>query len=147
MALLTRNEYGIVAVNNTVLEKLTVDNMLSLSSMLVPCSKKGRLLRQRFWNGLGDMLKSVNIQSKDHDVHVDVTFAVYAGIDPEDAAGRLFEMIEADFETLCLDKPKVLTAHVAGTIDKRKDPGEKGRSSGKGLITEGSRVITRTNEI
>lgn len=73
MALLTRNEYGIVAVNNTVLEKLTVDNMLSLSSMLVPCSKKGRLLRQRFWNGLGDMLKSVNIQSKDHDVHVDVT--------------------------------------------------------------------------
>ena len=47
MALLTRNEYGIVAVNNTVLEKLTVDNMLSLSSMLVPCSKKGRLLRQR----------------------------------------------------------------------------------------------------
>lgn len=147
MAVITRNEYGIVAINNAVLEKLIVDDMMSLSSYLIPCSRKGALLHHRIWNGLGDMLKSVNVDIRGRDIYVDVNFAVLSGITYQEAADALFQKVEEDFEILCLDKPRGISAHVMGTVTDQNDG--RGKSSPfdrKKSLIPGERVLTKTND-
>lgn len=147
MAVITRNEYGIVAINNAVLEKLIVDDMLSLSSYLIPCSRKGALLHHRIWNGLGDMLKAVNVEIKGRDIYVDVNFAVLSGISYQEAADVLFKKVEDDFEILCLDKPRGISAHIMGTVSDQKEGNGRGSlfDRKKDLIP-GEKVLTKTND-
>ena len=61
MAMITRNEYGVVAVNNSVLCKMIIDRLLRLDDVLLPCSRKGRPIRKGFFTGFNDYANAVEI--------------------------------------------------------------------------------------
>ena len=116
MPLIRSNEYGTVSVNNSVLSKLIVDNMLSMSNLLVPCNRRGKVLRRGFFSGFNEMLNSVEISDNSGNFIVKVYFVLLENSKYEQSAKALFDMIEDDFELLNLDRPIKLIANVKGII-------------------------------
>ena len=119
MALITSSEYGLVAVNNSVLCKLIIDDMLSMGTELVPCNKKGKPLRKGFFTGYNEFYNSVELSDDPDGIKVKVYFVLQADCSPEETSDKLFNMIEADFATLCLDAPVRQTANIKGTVRDR----------------------------
>lgn len=119
MAMITKNEFGMVAVNNMVLCKMIIDDMLSMADFLVPCNKRGRQLKKGLLNGLNDMLTSVDISEYNTDVFVRVYFISKFGESITEISNDLFDRIEKDFEMLCLDKPYEIHANIKGVMSDR----------------------------
>ncbi len=114
MALITKSEYGIVAVNNDVIAKLIAEDMMSFDGVIMPCNSKGKALKKNFLRGYGNMTDAVEISEYNTDVFVRVYFIIKFGESIHDVSYELFKMIEDDFELLCLDKPCELKASIKG---------------------------------
>jgi hypothetical protein len=132
MAMITKTEYGMVAVNNSVLSKQIVDNILDLKDAILPCNKKGRIIKKGFFTGLNELLASVELSEAANRMYIKLYLVLIEGTDGNAACGELFDRIENDFETLCLDKPKEITAVVKGTLS--------------GVLTPSDLEITRQND-
>ncbi len=124
MAMITRNEYGVVAVNNSVLCKMIIDRLLRLDDVLLPCSRKGRPIRKGFFTGFNDYANAVEIIEKNSRI----LLRIYVLVRPEDdvhaAAEKLFDGIEQDFALLSMDMPAEQILHVKGSINKQESAEE-----------------------
>ena len=125
MAMITNSEYGIVAVNNTVLSKMIIDSMLSMNDELIPCNKRGKALKRGFFTGYNEYYNSVELSDKEEGITIRIYFLLMPDADSDAAANRLFDRIEDDFTMLCVDKPVRMTASTKGTLrDRSVDPQE-----------------------
>ena len=59
MAVILRNEFGVVAVNRQVVTKLILDEMLAMEGELLPCTKSGKPLKKSRFSGYGDMTDAI----------------------------------------------------------------------------------------
>ena len=119
MAMITKNEFGMVAVNNMVLCKMIIDEMLSMDKYLVPCNRHGKPLKRGILTGLNDMMAAVDISEYNTDVFVRGYFISQCGESITEISDMLFDRIEADFEILCLDKPYEIHANIKGVMSDR----------------------------
>lgn len=115
MALISISEYGVVTVSKQVLSKLILDEILKEEAHLFPCNKNGKILKKGFFSGYNDMLNSIEIIDERGRIEVNIYIIVKFGASINDISNRLFDGIEKSFEIICLDKPKLLTAHIKGT--------------------------------
>ena len=119
MAMVTKNEYGMVAVNNMVLCKMILDEMISMEKFLIPCNKHGKPLKKGLFTGLNDMLAAVDISEYNTDVFVRVYFISKFGESITEISNNHFDRIDDDFELLCLDKPHEIHANIKGVMSDR----------------------------
>ncbi|MBQ0005769.1 MAG: hypothetical protein KBS68_07920 [Clostridiales bacterium] len=120
MAMITKSEFGVVAVNNDVLCKIVVEEMLRMDDLLVPCNRRGKPCRKSIFGLNDDMLSSVDVkEQRKTELSVKVYFIAKFGESINQMANDLFDRIEEEFELLCLDKPKVLTACVKGVLSRQ----------------------------
>ncbi len=120
MAMITRSEFGVVAINNEVLSRVVVEEMLSMRDMLIPCNRRGKPYRKSFFSTGDELLNSVEIKVHNKtDISVRVYFIAKFGESITQMSYDLFDRIEAEFELLCLDKPTVLTACIKGVMAKQ----------------------------
>ena len=45
MAVINRNEHGAIALNNKVLSKMIIEELLSMQNMIIMCNKKGKIVK------------------------------------------------------------------------------------------------------
>jgi len=114
MAMITSSEYGIVAVNNTVLCKIIIDDMLSMNADLVPCNKKGRVLKKSFFTGYNELYNAVELSDTPDGIKIKVYFILQTENKYEETSNKLFDKIEKDFAEMYLDEPVRLTANIKG---------------------------------
>lgn len=120
MAMITHSEYGIVAVNNSVISKMIIDNMLSMETRLLPSNKKGKPLKKGMFTGYNELYNSVELIETSDGIKVKVYFLTQNMTKYEETSDELFNKIESDFKLLCLDKPLELRAHIKGFMVEKK---------------------------
>ena len=48
MAQINKNDYGSIVVNDNVIEKLIIDEILDMNGVAIPCNKKARFIKDKF---------------------------------------------------------------------------------------------------
>ena len=118
MSVILRNDYGAVAVNRGVIERMIIENMLSLSSDILLCNKKGKIIKEKPTPFIDpDYYDAVDVSDKKGHVKVVINMILTEGKTVMSVAETIFSMIEADFDILRLDKPDSINLRVRGIKD------------------------------
>lgn len=120
MAVITNSEYGIVAVNNSVISKLIIDDMLAMDGEIIPCTRKGRLLRKGVFTGYNELFNAVELSETSEGMSVKVYYVLTDASGFQETSDALFDKVESDFSLLCLDRPFRLTASIKGILIGKK---------------------------
>ena len=117
MSVIERNEHGAIAVNKGVIERLIIEDLLSMSDALIMCTKKGKPIKEkpsRFFDP--DYYDAVEIYEKKHAVRVKVFVITEFGRSISGIADEVFSKIEEIFEMLKLGKPGQITVSIKGVM-------------------------------
>ena len=122
MAVIVRNDFGAVAVNKVVIERMIIEDMLGMSDVLLLCNKKGRLIKEKPTPLIDpDYYDAVDVSDKKGHV----TVKIYVIVDHKSSipavAGRVFEKVEQDFGMLRLEKPETIQFKVRGLINREEE--------------------------
>lgn len=133
MAKIYRNEFGVMSINNDVLADLILKIMLEMDEDLIPCNKKGKLVKKSFFRIIEDAENVVEIKEINRsDISICVYFVARFGRSINRMTENLFDRIEEELGLMCVDKPKILTAKVKGILAKN--------------LAERNLELTRNNE-
>jgi uncharacterized alkaline shock family protein YloU len=129
MSVILRNDYGAIAVNRGVIEKMIIEDMLSLSDDLLLCNKKGKVIKEKPTPFIDpDYYDAVDVSDKKGHVKVIIYMVLNEGKTATTVAENVFKMIEADFEILRLERPDSISVRVRG-------------------IKEGDEIVKRSVEV
>jgi uncharacterized alkaline shock family protein YloU len=118
MSVILRNDYGAVAVNRGVIEKMIIEDLLSLSSDILMCNKKGKVIKEKPTPFIDpDYYDAVDVSDKKGHVKVVINMILAEGSTVTSVAETIFSMIESDFEILRLGKPDSICLRVRGIKD------------------------------
>ena len=107
MSVIVRNDYGAVAVNKGVIERMIIEDMLGMSDVLLLCNKKGKLIKDKPTPLIDpDYYDAVDVSDKKGHVTVKVYVILEAGCSISEIAEEVFGIIERDFEMLRLERPE-----------------------------------------
>ena len=115
MSVIVRNSYGAIAVNKGVIERMIIEDMLGMGSVLMLSNKKGKPIKEKPTPFIDpDYYDAVEVSEKKDQVKVKVYMVVKKENNISEIADRVFEAIEKDFEMLRLDKPSSISVKVRG---------------------------------
>ncbi len=121
MSLIQSNELGAIAVNNKVICRLITETMLDMNKKLIPCSKKGKVVKSRPTPLVdADFYDAVEFSESKNSIKVR-TYIILVNDenDASDAAEMLTDNIENIFVTLGIRKPDNITVTVKGILGKQ----------------------------
>ena len=117
MSVIVRNSFGAVAVNKGVIERMIIEDLLGMSDVLLLCSKKGKLIKEKPTPLIDpDYYDAVDVSDKKGHASVKVYVIVIAGCNISAVADDVFRRIEQDFEMLRLDRPETIKFKVRGIM-------------------------------
>ena len=115
MSVIVRNEYGAIAVNKGVIEKMIVEDLLDMSDKVMLCNKKGKEIKDRPTPLIDpDYYDSVEVSEKKNDIRVNIYIIARFGNSISRIADEIMGRIESDFRLLRLDMPGCITVNVKG---------------------------------
>ena len=115
MSVIVRNSYGAIAVNKGVIERMIVEDMLSMDSFLMLSNKKGKPIKEKPTPIIDpDYYDAVEVSEKKDQVKVKIYIVVKNGKNISVTADRIFEAVENIFDMLRLRKPNVISVKVRG---------------------------------
>ena len=122
MSVIVRNDFGAVAVNKGVIERMIIEDMLGMSEVLLLCNKKGKIIKDKPTPLIDpDYYDAVDVSDKKGHVTVKVYVILEDGCNISDVAGDVFRKIEQDFEMLRLDRPETIKFKVRGIMSEYDD--------------------------
>ncbi|MBR0380423.1 MAG: Asp23/Gls24 family envelope stress response protein [Mogibacterium sp.] len=124
MSVIVRNDFGAVAVNKGVIERMIIEDLLSMSGVLLLCNKKGKVIKEKPTPLIDpDYYDAVDVSEKKGHFTVKIYVIINAGCRIADIANDVFRKIEQDFEMLKLDRPESIQFKIRGLksaeIEKR----------------------------
>ena len=94
---------------------MIIEDMLSMSSVLMLSTKKGKPIKEKPTPIIDpDYFDAVEVSEKKDEVKVKIYIVVKREKNISETADRIFETVEKDFEMLRLDKPSSITVKVRG---------------------------------
>lgn len=127
MALVEKNNYGIITADNEVLAKMVVEKLLLFEGQLLPCNRKGKVIRKGIFTGFHEYSNAVEIREENGQIYVRIYAVTVVHGSMTGVAKRLFKMIDDDFSTLCLEQPAEIRLHILGFLpeDGKQPVGRK----------------------
>ncbi len=115
MSVITRNNYGAIAVNKVVLERMIIEDMLGMDDVLMLSNKKGKPIKDKPTPIIDpDYYDAVEVSEKKGEVKVKIYIVVRYGNNISAVADRVLNAVEDDFLMLRLDKPRMISVKVRG---------------------------------
>ncbi|MBE6041583.1 MAG: hypothetical protein E7220_03560 [Clostridiales bacterium] len=120
MSVILRNEYGAIAVNKGVIERMIIEDLLDMNDTVILCNKKGKVIREksgktpRFMDP--DYFDALEVYEKKQQVRVKVFIVTVFGMSISRIAEDIFDRIEKDFELLRLGRPGNISVQVKGIM-------------------------------
>ena len=116
MAVITKSDYGLIAINNKLLSKLVVDELLSMQAMVNLCNKKGKAIKKKPTPFIDpDYYDAVEIDdSSAEGITVKVYLTLRLSTNIRELTNKLFDKIEKSFSVFNLDKPKLILIEYKG---------------------------------
>ena len=118
MAVINRNEHGAIALNNKVLSKMIIEELLSMQNMIIMCNKKGKIVKDNPTPIIDpDYYDSVDVsETTKGGMQVKVYLISKIGTNIADLSNNIFERIENSFNLFKLEKPNLITLYYKGII-------------------------------
>ena len=117
MSVILRNDYGAVAVNRGVIEKMIIEDMLSMSDDIFLSNKKGKIIKEKPTPFVDpDYFDAVDVSDKKGHVKVVIYIVLAEGVEITSVADKAFEAIESDFQLLRLRKPDSISLRARGVL-------------------------------
>ena len=118
MSVILRNDFGAVAVNKGVIEKMIIKDVLTMSDEILLCNKKGKIIKDKPTPFIDpDYFDAVEVSDKKGIVKVVIYVILEKGSNLTALAQKVFEMVEADYALLRLDKPGSICLRMRGVKD------------------------------
>lgn len=117
MSVILRNDYGAIAVNKGVIERMIVEDLLKMGDEVILCSKKGKPIKDkpsRFADP--DYFDALEVYEKKQQVRVKVFIITNFGTSISDLTEEIFDRIENDFAILRLNNPSIITVNIKGVM-------------------------------
>lgn len=115
MSVIVRSSYGAIAVNKGVIERMIIEDMLSMGPFLMLSNKKGKPIKEKPTPIIDpDYYDAVEVSEKKDEVKVKIYLVVRNGVNISETADMVFEAVEKDFDMLRLRKPSSITVKVRG---------------------------------
>ena len=115
MSVIVRNSFREIAVNKGVIERMIIEDMLSMGAFLMLSNKKGKPIKEKPTPIIDpDYFDAVEVSEKKDQVSVKIYIVVKNGKNISETADLVFEAVEKDFETLRLNKPAAINVKVRG---------------------------------
>ncbi len=115
MSVIVRNNYGAIAVNKGVIERMIVEDMLGMYDALMLSNKKGKPIKEKPTPFIDpDYYDAIEVSDKKDEVKVKIYIVVKFGKNISETADRIFDTVEKDFAMLRLSKPSVISVKVRG---------------------------------
>jgi uncharacterized alkaline shock family protein YloU len=125
MSVILRNDYGAIAVNKGVIERMIIDDLLELGDEVILCSKKGKPIKDkpaRFYDPSRftdpDYFDALEVYEKKQHIRVKVFIITTFGCSISDLTEEIFRRIENDFKILRLNAPGIITVNIKGVMDE-----------------------------
>ena len=104
MSVILRNDYGAIAVNKGVIERMIIDDLLDIGDEIILCTKKGKPIKDkpaRFYDPSRftdpDYFDAVEVYEKKQQVRVKVFIITAFGSSISELTDEIFRRIENDF--------------------------------------------------
>ena len=117
MSVILRNDYGAIAVNKGVIERMIIEDLLDMGGDVVLCSKKGKPIKgkpSRFVDP--DYFNALEVYEKKQQIRVKVFILTTFGSSISELADEIFNRIEKDFTLLHLNSPGIITVNIKGVM-------------------------------
>ena len=119
MSVITRNDYGAVAVNKGVIERMLIEDLLAMQEVLLLCNKKGKLIKEKPAPFIDpDYFDAVEYSEKRNEVKIRFYIIVKKGVGISQASNMIFDAVRRDFDLLRLPYPGSVKVKVKGVMDK-----------------------------
>lgn len=119
MSVIVRNDYGAVAVNKGVIERMIIEDLLGMSDVLLLCNKKGKPIKEKPTPLIDpDYYDAVDVTDKQGHCTVRIYVIIREGCSIPEAADTVFDKIEQDFEMLRLARPEKINFMVRGIMSE-----------------------------
>ncbi len=120
MSVIVRNEYGAIAVNKSVIEKMIVEDILDMTDKVILCNKKGKVIKDNPTPLIDpDYFDSVEVSEKKNHIRVKVYIIARFGNSISRLADEIMNRIESDFRMLKLDLPNSITVCFKGVLSSK----------------------------
>ncbi|MBR7087997.1 MAG: hypothetical protein IKI38_01465, partial [Mogibacterium sp.] len=114
---------GAIAVNEGVIERMIIDDLLEMGDDVILCTKKGKPIKDkpsRFYDPSRftdpDYFDAVEVYEKKQHVRVKVFIITTFGSSISELSENIFSRIENDFAILRLDAPGIITVNIKGVM-------------------------------
>ncbi len=125
MSVILRNDYGAIAVNKGVIERIIIDDLLDMGEDIILCSKKGKPIKDkpsRFYDPSRftdpDYFDALEVYEKKQQVRVKVFIITTFGSSISELTDEIFRRIENDFAILKLNNPGIITVNIKGVMSE-----------------------------
>jgi uncharacterized alkaline shock family protein YloU len=125
MSVILRNDYGAIAVNKGVIERMIIDDLLEMGEQVILCSKKGKPIKDkpaRFYDPSRftdpDYFDAIEVYEKKQQIRVKVFIITTFGSSISDLTEEIFRRIENDFKIMRLNCPGIITVNIKGVMDE-----------------------------
>lgn len=121
MSVILRNDYGAIAVNKGVIERMIIEDLLEMSDDIILCNKKGKVIKEKGSRLMDpDYFDALEVYEKKQVVKVKVFLITVFGSSISKIADEIFARIEQDFELLRLGKPGTISVNVKGIMMQKQ---------------------------
>lgn len=122
MAVIDRNEHGAIALNNKVLSKIIIEELLHMQSLIILCNKKGKIIKENPTPFLDpDYYDSVEVsETTKGGMQVNIYLISRIGTNISDLSNNIFSRVESCFELFRLKKPDLINIYYKGIISNYK---------------------------
>lgn len=117
MSVILRNDYGAIAVNKGVIERMIIQDLLDIGDDVILCSKKGKPIKDKPSRFIDpDYFDALEVYEKKQQVRVKVFIITPVGTNITEITDEIFRRIENDFEILRLSLPGIITVSIKGVM-------------------------------
>jgi len=117
MAILKKNDKGIMAINNDLLRSTIIDDIRGEDD-LVLCNKKGAPVKKTFFGGPDDIRNSVIIRDNKENLSIAIFFLINVYNDADNIAENIIAKVSNLLDAICINRPCIITCKYKGIIDK-----------------------------
>lgn len=120
MAMVNKNSYGIIGINNSVITKMIVSRLLKYDDYLIPCNKKGKPINRNIMNGFSnDYQNSVEVKEFNERLYITVYIISKFGESMSNISEMLFADIQKDLAMVGVPQPKEIKITIKGVMSKQ----------------------------
>ena len=115
MAQISRNDYGSIVVNDNVLEKQIIAEILDMQGKAIPCNKKGKIIKGKTNPTIdSDYYDAITITDTIKENSVKIYLITVFGESISSITDEIFDKIAAVYDSLKVKKPDTTKIFIMG---------------------------------